>query len=156
MKIQTRCSADVAAFTIKRNQAHDGKEGFVDLEIGVEQKNATKSFGADFEALAFAMMQEVASGEDGAPKVVFLQDTIKPGRRVVFERHVINLDGEQISEQPELLKIKTVDGDAKVIANIRIPVETARKKLVANLTQKVGEIVDVEFNPEQLTAPGIT
>jgi len=154
VKIQAKTSCDITAFLVKRNKSHDGKEGHVDIEIGVKQKDAADQFGADFEALAFATMQTVTGIEDGEKKIVFLQDTIKPGRRVMFERHVIQLDGEEIKEQPELLSIKTVDGDAKVIAAIRIPIETARKKLVSSLTQKVGEVVGVEFNPEQLAIPG--
>lgn len=154
MRIQAKCSADIVGFSIKRNQTHDGKEGFVDIEVGVDRQDASDQFGHDFDALAFATMMMVNDNEGAGEKIVFLQDTIKPGSRVMFDRHIIEIDGHEIRDIPVLTGIKTIDGAERVIAKIRIPVEVTKKGLVSALTQSVGKVVTAEFNPEQLTIPG--
>jgi hypothetical protein len=146
MRIKTKTSADVVGLNIKRNQKHDGKEAHLDIEVGVKQENA-KKFGADFGDLAFSSMRERT--EESETKIVHLQDNIKPGSRVVYERHEILIDDNKLNEQPELLSIRTVDGEARVIAKYRVPVATTQKGLLTKLMGKVGGVVTVEFNPEQ-------
>jgi hypothetical protein len=148
MRIEAKTSADVVGLTIKRNQKHDGQEAYVDIEIGVKYDEAEKTFGEDFQILAFSSMRQVPVGEEGTEKIIHLQDLIKPGERVVFEKHVIEINGTKLKEQPKLLHIKTVDGDAKAIAKLRIPIDVD-STLVAELTQQVGDVVEVQFNPEQ-------
>lgn len=147
MRIEAKTSADIVAINVKRNNSHDGKEAFVDLEIGIKEGEAP-NFGKDFADLAFSGMREEVT-EEGAAKITHLQDSIKPGSRVVYERHVIVLDGNKLKEQPELLNLKTVDGDAKVVAKVRVPVATTQTDLITSLMGKVGNVVAIEFNPEQ-------
>lgn len=152
MKIQGKFSADVTAFLVKRNQAHDGKEGAVTLEIGIDQDEAVKKIGHDFHDLAFSTMRVIeAEGGDETDRVGFLQDTIKPGRSVVFPKHRIEIDGlgQTIDEQPELTSVKTCDGVRRVIAVIRIPVDASRKQLVSHLVHNIGSTLKVEFEPQQ-------
>jgi len=148
MKIQGKFPADVVGFCIKRNQAHDGREAFVDIEVGVERQEAAARFGEEFETLAFATLF-VREDEDGSKSETFLVDTIKPNKRVVFERHVIELEKKRIETQPELLSISTVDGYPKVVAKIRLPIDVSKADLINDLVQKVGKTISTEFNPEQ-------
>ena len=147
MRIDAKVNADLVALTVKRNQKHDGQEAFVDLEVGVRQQEADR-FGADFGDLAFGSMREAT--EDGTTRVEHLQDNITPShKRVIYERHVIVLDGNKLTEQPKLASIKTVDGEAKVVARFRVPVATTQATLLTKLMAKVNGNVTVEFSPEQ-------
>lgn len=148
MRLQLKTVSDVVGLSIKRNKAHDGREAFVDLEIAVKQNEASK-WGEDFEALAFATMR--VNEDDSGNSIAFLVDTIKPGHRVVFEHHAVNIAGQQINEQPELMNIRTVDGEARVIARVRLPISVDKTALINELITKVGQTVSVEFNPQQLT-----
>ena len=147
MRIEAETNADMTAITIKRNQKHDGQLAYLDLELAVKQAEAAQ-FGEHFGKLAFSSMTEVGD-EGGATKIIHLIDNPKPSKRCVYERHVIVLDGVQITEQPELLSIATIDGEARVIAKFRVPVATTQKKLLTSLIEKVGQVVSVQFNPEQ-------
>ena len=152
MKITGKFGADIVGIHIKRNKSHDGREAFVDIEIDVRQEDAEEKFGPNFALLAFGTMHDVRTGEDeeeGTDKIAFLQDSITPGRRVVFEKHKIEIDGEQIVAQPGLLKIQTVDGEARVVNKIRIPVDAQKKALISKLMENVGGVVKVSFSPQQ-------
>jgi len=150
MKITGKLAADIVGFSIKRNKAHDGSEAAVDIEVSVSEDDAKGKFGDDFHTLAFGTMRVVeAEGDDDVDAISFMQDTIKPGSRVVFEGHKIKLDGQTITEQPELLSIKTVDGEARIIARLRLPVKTDNTAAINSLVQSVGETVKCEFNPQQ-------
>jgi hypothetical protein len=148
MKLKLKTPADIVGFTIRRNKSHDGREAAVDLEIGVKQDDASK-WGEDFKALAFATMRVMEHEKDGGNSVAFLVDSIKPGHRVVFERHTVNIAGQKINEQPELLSIRTVDGEARVVARIRLPVAAEKAALISELVTKVSQTVRVEFEPQQ-------
>jgi hypothetical protein len=159
MKISGKFHADIVGFTIKRNQAHDGREGFITLEMGIEQEEAEKKLGADFESLAFSTMRIVeAQTEDDTDQIAYMQDTIKPGKRWVFERHLIDIDGKfKLDDQPEMLSIRPVDGSRKVIVRIRIGVDMRKASFVTFFGQHVGETAKIEFNPQQgelALAPG--
>jgi hypothetical protein len=150
LKIKGKFSADLVAFGIKRNQAHDGRSGHVDIDIGVEQEEAASKFGADFESLAFATMRVMeAVDDDDTDAIAFLQDSIKPGKRCVFERHQINIAGHKIDDQPDILGIKPVDGSRKVVVRIRIGIDVEKSENVTYFGQHIGETVKVEFNPKQ-------
>ncbi len=146
MNIETKTSADVVALTIKSNTQNDGKEAYVDVEIGVDQPEATAKFGEEFEGLAFSSMRLHDTGEE--TKVIHLQDTIKPGKRVVLEKHVIDFNGTVVKALPQLLSIRTIDGADRVVAKVRVPLDVGTK-LVTELTELVGKMVDMEFSPQQ-------
>lgn len=150
MIIRAKVSGDLADLHIKRNRKHDGKEATIDLEIGIRQQEAA-NWGVDFNDLAFSSMCERT--QDGVTTLVHLQDTIKPNTQVVYERHVILIDGQKVKEQPKLLSMKTVEGEAKVIATVRVPVSVTQKKLLASLMDKVNSMVSLEFEPEQEQVP---
>jgi hypothetical protein len=149
MKLKLKTPADIVGFNIKRNKSHDGREAVVDLEIGVKQDDASK-WGEEFKALAFATMRVMENEKDGGNSVAFLVDSIKPGHRVVFERHTVNIAGQKINEQPEMMSIRTVDGEARVVARIRLPIAVEKAALIGELVTKVGQTVRVEFEPEQV------
>jgi len=154
MQIKGKFSADVTAFSVRRNNTHDGKEGFATFDIGVDKDEAIKKLGQDFHDLAFATMRVIeAEGENDTDRIGFLQDTIKPGKSVVFPRHKIELDGHNIDEQPEMLGIKTVDGAQRVIATVRVPIDTGKKQLVSHLVHNVGNSLKIEFEPQQGVLP---
>lgn len=152
MRINAKASADLVALRVKRNTKHDGQEATVDLEIGIE-KNEADNFGDGFERLAFATMREVdTTDEDGVPvrRLEHLQARIKPNRkRVIYERHVIHIDGQKITEQPELVRVITVDGSPKVVALFRVPISVTRTELITKLMAKVNGVVSVSFVHEQ-------
>jgi len=148
MKIILKTAADIVGFQIKRNKTHDGREASVDLDIGVKREDASK-FGEEFEALAFATMRVMENDKDGGNSFSFLVDSIKPGHRVVYEQHRIKIAGQNISEQPELLGIRTVDGEARVVVRVRIPIGVDKAALISELATKVGQTIKVEFEPQQ-------
>jgi len=154
MKWKGTFSADVIGFRIKRNGAHDGKDAELDLEIGVKEDGAESKFGEDFVALAFAtkrVIKAYPSDKEAVDAIGFLADKIRPGHRVVFERHNVEVDGHDIIGQPELLSIETVDGEARVIARVRLQVDVSKKSAVNALVQLVGETVTTKWNPQQGT-----
>lgn len=150
MKCKGKFNADVVNFHVKTNKANDGREASVDIEIGLKQEEAKKKFGDDFESLAFSTMR-VMEGEDGGDTFRFLVDSVKPGSAVVFERHRVAVDDEEIECQPELLSIKPVEGEAKVVAKIRLSVDVGKKALLNKLCGSVGQVVKIAFNPQQGT-----
>jgi len=148
MKIRLKTPADIAGFSIKRNKTHDGREATVDLEMSVKHEDAAK-WGEDFESLAFATMRVMEDEKDGGNSVTFLVDSIKPGHRVVFELHTVSIVGQQVNEKPELLGIRTVDGEARVVARVRLPIPVEKQGLISELVTKIGQTVRVEFEPQQ-------
>lgn len=135
---------------MKANKSHDGREAWVDLEIGVKQEEAEKKFGEAFAILAFSTMRvQEAQGEDETDGIVFLQDAIKPGRVMVAELHNVDIEGNQCTVQPELLRIRTVKGEARVVAMIRVPIDVSKASLINAMTKQVGKSVRVEFDPAQ-------
>lgn len=149
MKIKGTMNADVVGFHIKRNQAHTGKEAYVDLEIRFDEENAAKKIGDDFVKLGFATMQVVEGEGDAGDSVKSLVDRIKPGRNCILERHRIEIDDHEFEAQPELLAVIPVEGEAKVDARVRIEIDVAKASVINFLTKMVGETLKVKFNPQQ-------
>jgi hypothetical protein len=150
MKLESTLTADVVGITIKRNGAHDGREVFVDFDIQVDADDAPKSWGEEFAAAAFAMMRTTTiTDSDGREHstVKHLVDSISP--KLIFENHRIAILDEVIDVQPELLKIKTVNGAARVVSRLRLPIDVGREKLILGLVGKVGEAVKLDCNPVQ-------
>ena len=150
MRVEGKLNCDLRQVIVKQNQSSDGQEAFLDLDAGVTKDEAEKKFGEDFASLAFSTMRVLeAQDDDETDAIAFLVDSIKPGSRVVFELHTIDIDGEEITAQPELRGIKTVDGEARVIAQLRIPVDVSKKALLNQLVGNVGKTVKVSFTPAQ-------
>lgn len=149
MKLKGTFSVDIRRFEIKSDSSNTGKEALVDIEIGLKQEEAEKKIGEDFVALAFSTMrvQENDEGEDGYHHLV---DSIKPGRNCILEQHRITIDDQpEFVAQPELLRIKPVDGEPKVTALIRIPIDVSKAAVINALTKLVGESVKVKLNAAQ-------
>jgi len=151
VKIKGTMNADVVGFSIKRNQAHDGREAFAYLEIRLDLETAEKKIGEDFVALGFSTMRVVEGDGDEGDSVRHLVDRIKPGRHTILERHRIHIDDTEIEAQPELLAVIPVNGEAKVDARIRIPIDVSKASVINFLTKMVGETLKVKFNPQQGT-----
>ena len=152
MKIEGKLSADIKQVIVKQNQSNDGREAFIDLDAGVTKDEAEKKFGEDFATMAFSTMRVMEAdpdAEDDVDAIAFLVDSIKPGSRVVFELHTIDIDGEEVVAQPELRGVKTVDGEARVIAQLRVPVDVSKKALLNQLVGNVGKTVKIGFIPVQ-------
>lgn len=148
MKFKGTFSADIRRLEIKSDNTNSGKEANVDVEIGFKQDEAAKKIGDDFVALAFSTMRVQANdeGEDGFHHLV---DSIKPGKHCILEQHRIVIDGQaEFSTQPKLLSVVPVDGEPKVTARIRIPIDTS-KGVLAEVMKLVGQSVKVKFNPAQ-------
>jgi hypothetical protein len=154
VRIQGKISADVDQVRTKRNKSHDGKTTTVDIDVSVKRDDAATKFGEDFEALAFATMRTrmVGEGDDAEERITFLQDDIKPGSVIVLERHQIKIDGDLVEVQPQLLGVTTVDGEARVIVHLRIPVDSDRASQMG-ISDKVNKTIPVEFEPKQSELP---
>jgi hypothetical protein len=149
VKCKGRMVADLVNLEVKSNKNNDGREASVDLDISIKQDAAKESFGDDFATLAFATMQTVDGPNDTGDSIVFLVDSIKPGQRVVFEKHRIELEEQVFDAQPRMLAIRTVKGEARVVARVRIPIDVGRDKLLSVLAGKVGTTVKINFDPQQ-------
>lgn len=151
MEITGKMSAEVQQIVIKSNESNDGRSATIDVEVSVKQDEATKKWGEEFSALAFGSMRVVQSdGDDAGDEMAFLQARIKPAKkRFVCGVHRIGIDEDVVDAQPELLDIETVDGEARVLAHVRIPIDVAKKKLLSSLTDKVGKTVKIDFAVQQ-------
>lgn len=152
MDLSGKWNGDVTGFAIKANKSHDGREAFVDVEISVKQDEAEKKLGADFAALAFSTLRVIEADPDDEEShdgFAFLVDSVKPGRRVVCQLHRVVIGDEEVTVQPELRGIRTIDGEARVVAQIRIPVDVSKKALLNSLTGQVGQTLKIEFEPAQ-------
>lgn len=153
MRITGTFSADLIKFLIKSNESNDGREAQVDVDIGFDEDDAASAVGQDFATLGLATAVE--REEDGASSVVHLQDKAKPSRKRfgAFELHKIDIAGERIEAQPELLHVKGVDGKRSIVARFRIPIPVDKAKPLKALLDKVGKKISVEFDPKQETLP---
>lgn len=149
MRIQGKLNADIVGYSIRRNKSHDGRTALLDVDVGVDEGDAEKKLGEDFHTLAFATMRVIeAEDDDDVDTVAFLVDVVKPGRRVVLEKHVIDFEGDRIEEQPRLLAIRTLEGKRSVVVRLRIPIDADRGDQIG-FGKKVGKTLKVEFNPKQ-------
>lgn len=148
MEIKGKMAADLVAYTIRRNKSHDGKTAHLDLDVGVSEQDAAKRFGDAFRTLAFATMH-VEETEDGEHTYSFLQDAIKPGKRVVCERHVISIGEHEVSAQPTVLAIRPVDGANRVTVRLRIPLDPKQGEKIGITSMAWKETVPIEFSPQQ-------
>jgi hypothetical protein len=151
MEISGKMNAEVKKITITANDSKDGREAELDIAVSVKQEEATKKWGEEFSTLAFSSMRPIEGvGEEEGNELAFLQSKIKPSKkRFVCSIHRIGIDDEIIESQPELLEIETIDGEARVIAHLRIPVDVGRKKLLSGLSEKVGSSVKIDFAVQQ-------
>lgn len=150
MKLGINLFGDVVELRVK--QTKDGREAFVDIDFAVSQELAAVQWGEEFAALAFSTMRvtEVDRDDDEDSRIEFLFDSVKPGKKAcVFEVHEIKLLDQRFDAQPELLKVTPVDGEAEVIARLRVPVDAGRENLISELAAKVGTGVKIEFDPKQ-------
>jgi hypothetical protein len=151
MKLGINLFGDVAELRVK--QTKDGREAFVDIDFAVSQEVAAVQWGEEFAALAFSTMRvtEADRDDDEDSRIEFLFDSVKPGKKAcVFEVHVIKLlDQRRFDAQPELLKVTPVDGEAEVIARLRVPLDAGRENLISDLAAKVGTSIKIEFDPKQ-------
>ncbi len=148
MKITGTVAADIRKLEIKSDNTNTGKEALVELDVGLTEQQARDKIGEDFVALAFSTMR-VRENDEGEQGFHHLVDSITPGKNCVMEVHRIKFGEREISKQPEVTKIKPVDKEAKVVARIRVPIDTASTELLSELMQQVGQTVDVVFNPAQ-------
>lgn len=145
MRIESETVADVVALVVRKGK--DSSECYVDLEIGVAQAEAMKEWGDEFESLAFSSMRVRDVGD--LTSTTFLVDTVKP--KVVYELHEVELGGITLKVQPELRTIKTVPGDAMVVAHIRLPISgLVMSSSLGELGEMVNSTADVSFKPAQL------
>jgi hypothetical protein len=150
MEISGKMSADIKQVLIKCNKANDGREADVDLEISVRQEDAEKHWGEKFATLAFAGMVE-DEDDDGKTEPKHLQETIRPKKQqFVCGVHRIGIEDEVLEAQPQLVGLRTVDGEARVVAKVRIPIDTGRDKLITTIGKKVGFTVKIDFAVQQL------
>jgi hypothetical protein len=147
MRIAGQFTADLRKFQITANQERDGREALVDFDIGLDEDDAATACGGDFAKLAFGS----TTSREG--ETTHLQDSIKPGKKVVWELHKIEIAGETVEAQPELRTLKPVDGERRVVASFRIPIPVDKSKPLRALVDKVGQNISVEFNPAQQVLP---
>jgi hypothetical protein len=148
MNIQGKLTGDVVGVLTKTNKTFDGRETFVDIDCPVSREEGLELFGEVFEKVAFGSMV-MATNDDGETTPTHYQDNPKPGSKVVFEKHTYRVVGHDIVGQPEFRGIKTIQGEERVMAKLRLPVETD-SPAVELLRQKAGRSpVTVEFTPTQ-------
>ena len=154
MEIRGKVTGEITDFHVKWNKSNDGTEATVDVEFPVAEEHAEELLGEDFKTMAFSTMRVVEADvgdEDDVDTVGHLVDSIKPGRRVVFQQHIVKLEGQEIRTQPKMLRVGMVDGERKVMVKLRLPIDTSKASLVSWLVGNVGKAVKAEFNPQQAT-----
>lgn len=153
MNINGKAKADLVKIQIKSNESNDGKEAFVDLEIGVDRAAGERIFGESFVKLAFGGFVEERD-EDETPRTVCLHSKIKPRKKsFVCSMHKIEIGGYSVTAQPELLSVEPIDGSEQVVAVVRITLGVDALAAASKLVQSVGEVVSVSFDPAQQVLP---
>ena len=105
MKLKCRLTADVIDYHRKRTA--DGEtEATIALEFSLKREEVGP-FGADFEAVSFALMR-IVENEDGEKSVSFLAKSVKPDSSVVvLENHRIAIDGETFDVALDGVRLST-------------------------------------------------
>ena len=151
IRITGSMTAAVRKLEIKANKSNDGREAAVDLEIGVDHEDSPKSWGENFTELAFSSMRKrtVGVGDQAKEVIEHLQDKITPSDKCTCELHRLAIGDEVLELQPELVSITTVDGVARVVAKLRLPIPIGKTALIDAFGEKVGDDLDLVFNPKQ-------
>jgi len=156
MKLNGKLKAEVLQVLARKNKSNDGQHAEV-LFVATLSRDEVKSIlGEEFDALAFgAMVTRALADADGnkdGDELVHLADTVKPGRKLVMEMHVIKALGLNDKLQPEIKKIEPVQGaeEVKLTFAVGFPVNE-ESGLLAN----IGKTRTISFDPIQGTLPGM-
>lgn len=153
MRIRGTFTADLIKFLIKSNESNDGREAQVDVDIALQEDDAKAAIGEDFATLALGTAVDRIPEDGNVAELVHLQDKQKPSKKRfgAFELHKIEIAGERIEVQPELLHVSGIEGQRAMVARFRIPIPVDKMKPLKALLDKVGKKISVEFDPKQET-----
>lgn len=151
MKVTGKHRADFVGLNVPRNQSNSGLLGYLDLEIGVDAETCATDWGEDFKALVFATVREVTDEDTGEVVVGSLLDSVKPGKRVVYEHHDVIVAGVKTRCQPDILRATMVPRKAAAVVKLRLTFELRElKKILEHIAKKPAAMLDVEFEPAQM------
>ncbi len=155
MRIQGKISASVTQVLAKVNEANDGQWAIVDFTSQLTRAQASELFGEEFDSLAFgATVERPTLDENGkadGSEIVHLADTIKPGKKVVMEHHIIKTLGLKDNLQPQILGIRPIQGLEAITLDFRIGFPVKEEE---GILSTLGSTQSVDFDPVQMDLPG--
>jgi len=140
MRFLTTFAADFDDLKVHHYEDNNQRVSTVTLQIGVTDKEATGLFGPAFFATVFGPMGE-KEDEDGNKLPSFPFDSMKPNG--TWEHQPIKIDGLAYACQPSWGVIKPVQGEAKVIVTIKLPLLTNTATSIGKLGMLTGSVVEV-------------
>lgn len=149
MRLSLTTQAIITKLTVEADK-NGGKKASVTLVVSVDRDESAQ-WGEDFEDLAFGTMREMGAttvdDDEDALCIGFLVDKLKPGKRWVPEMHEITIAGHTLHEQPVIHEIQTIDGESRVLVEMRLKVPADNNCALDALLRAVNEAVELSLKP---------
>lgn len=151
MKITGKHRADFAGISVRVNNSNNGHTALLDLDIGIDAEDCAKEWGEEIRQIAFGTMHESTDDDTGEVCFNTLLDSVKPGKRAVYEHHDVEVEGIKTRCQPEITSIKITAGKPHATVRVRLHFELPEiAKLIQHRSKHPAAMLGVEFNPAQL------
>ena len=149
MEVEGRLQAEVSLKSAKLYPSTNAKMACVRLSVRVDPAKAKKAFG-EHGALMFPSGGQ--RSEDGK----YHHPYSNPRPEGTLGGHVVKLLEREFKLVPILADVKAVDDQEAVDVEIDLPldIDKTKSKWFGELLCSVGESVEVEFKPQQLSLPG--
>ena len=149
MKINKALKGDIVEVRGNYHDQSGTRSLFMTLKISANKKQLTSWFGEDFSDQIFSSMSST-EGEEGV-RWGFVE--YKP--KAVFEVHACKVgDQDAAPSQPEMLKIKPVDGQDVVNAYLRFPFVGESASFAGYIWSQLGNSTTVKMTEQSPQLPG--
>jgi hypothetical protein len=150
MEIQGKVQAEISVKGAKHYPSTNAKMATVRLSMRCDPAIARKVFGEPFGSLMFPPGGQ--RSEDGE----YHHPYSHPEPKGTLGGHVVMLLDREIKLCPELAGVTAVDGQEAVDVDVDLPIEITKtnSKWFGDLVCSVGESIEVNFQPQQLSLPG--
>lgn len=145
MKIDTKLKGELVAIPFNYNDDTAHRSFSPTIRVSCTARAAKKKFGEAFERIAFGTLKK--DSDD------FGYKSMTPA--IVCEMHKLVICGADAGAvQPEITKIRPVDGKCEVEIDIRLPINMkGRKSLAGAVAMEFGAVIEVELQHSQLDLP---
>lgn len=149
MKINGKIAGDLEKLTVKPyKEAQTTIASFL-YRVKVQEKEAKEVYGAELYRVAFGGM---VKNED-KKTVSFPCESMTP--KLVVETHVLKMFGHEFKANPEVKKITPHKNEPHVVMDIvvEMPCDKKHVKILKDIILNVGEVVEINCEPCQMSLP---
>lgn len=141
MKFDCTMEGDLVAIGFNFNEDTAHRTFSPVIRVGCTAADARKKFGPEFERIAFGTLKKDSND--------FGYRSMTPA--IVCEIHKLTICGADAGAvQPEIIKIKPVEGKCEVAVDIRLPINMkARKSLAGAVAMEFGAVIEVDLESSQ-------